>query len=157
MGAYIAWKENYSVGDNTIDNQHKQILAMISDLHTAIEGGREQSAIKAILDRIVLYTMSHFNHEEHVMQACGYPDFANHKEQHDQMRRTTEGFRTNLQVITGRDVLRLLKSWWTSHIQAEDQCYVPYLRAATSHSKMPGAPIQPANPVNWGGQTPTYR
>ena len=157
MSAYVAWKEEYSVGDRTIDSQHMQIIDIINDLHTAIDAGGDRQAITSILDRVILYTMSHFDHEERVMQACGYPDLANHKELHERMRRTTEGFRTNLELITGRDVLRLLKGWWINHIQAEDQCYVPYLSAAASRGNLPSAPTQPVSPVDWGGQTPTHR
>jgi hemerythrin len=155
---YVAWKEIYSVGDPTIDGQHKQILSAINELHAANMSGGGQMAMKGILDRIVNYTHSHFTHEENIMKACGYPDLANHQEQHDQMRRRTENMRENTKLITGNDLERMLKDWWTKHIQAEDQCYVPYLSAAIGKGvKLPSAATQPVGQMNWGGQTPTYR
>ena len=155
MSTYVPWKEVYSVGDPSIDAQHKQVLLMINELRDAIQTDNEHEKVKRLLDRMVLYTINHFNHEEQVMKACSYPDFDNHKAKHDQMRQRTEGLRINLKLVTGHDVSRFLKDWWTNHIMAEDQCYVPYLNAAARQRPLTGAPTQPVSPVNWAGQTPT--
>ena len=155
MSTYVSWKEFYSVGDPSIDAQHKQFLLLINELHDAIRAGNEHEKLKSLLDRMVLYTMNHFQHEEQLMQACGYPDFDNHKAEHDQMRRYTEGLRTNLNLVTGQDVSRFLRDWWINHIMAEDQCYIPYLSAAARQRPLTGAPTQSVGPINWPGQTPT--
>jgi hemerythrin len=154
MSKYVAWKDVYSVGEESLDAQHKQILSIINDLYDAIEAGREYDDRKAILDRMVLYAMSHFRHEEQLMQACGYPDFENHKAQHDQMRRRTAGLHANVTLVTGRDLLSFLKDWWTNHIQSEDKCYVPYLHAAAPQRSLGPAATQSVGPVDWLGQTP---
>jgi hemerythrin len=138
MAAYVVWKEMYSVGEPSLDDQHRQILSIINDLYLAREAGREYSELGALLDRMVAYTMSHFEHEERLMREWNYPDFDNHKAQHDQMRRRTAGLRSNVNLVTGHDLLSFLKSWWTSHIQAEDKCYVPY-RTAAQHGELAGA------------------
>lgn len=155
MVAYAKWKSEYSVGDESIDIQHKQILALISELHAAVQEGREYSGLKEPLDRMVAYTINHFKHEEQKMQACGFPDFANHKATHDQMRHRTEDLRKNITLVTARDLLRFLKDWWINHIMSEDQCYVPYLSAAARQRTSGAAPTQPVNPMTWPGQTPT--
>lgn len=157
MSAYAAWKNEYSVGDESIDAQHKQMLAIIGDLHTAIQAGREYGGLQEPLDRIIAYAMIHFTHEEQKMQACGFPDFQNHKALHDQMRRRTEDLRKNITLVTARDLLRFLKDWWINHIQAEDQCYVPYLSAAARQRPLSAAPAQSVGPVDWRGQTPSYQ
>jgi hemerythrin len=154
MGAYVAWKPYYSVGEPSLDAQHKQILSILDDLYAAINAGREHEQIAVLLDRMVLYTMSHFKHEEQVMQECSYPDFENHKGLHDGMRRRTAGLRTNVDLVTGRDLLCFLKDWWISHIQGEDKCYVPYLSAAARKGQSTAAPAQSVGPVDWLGQTP---
>jgi hypothetical protein len=35
----------------------------------------------------------------------------------------------NANLITGRNLLLLLKEWWCNYIQQEDKKYVPYLAA----------------------------
>jgi hemerythrin len=37
----------------------------------------------------------------------------------------------NLNLVTARDMLVLLKDWWLEHIQGEDKKYSPYLGAVT--------------------------
>jgi hemerythrin len=138
MATYVSWKSHYSVGENSIDAQHRQILAILNDLYVAMDTGREHEELKRLLDRLVLYTMTHFEHEEEIMRACAYPDFENHKAEHDQMRRRTTGLHANVNLMTGRDLLSFLKDWWCNHIQAEDQCYIPYL-SATGHKRLTGA------------------
>jgi hemerythrin len=130
MNTYVTWKDFYSVGEHSLDAQHRQILSILNDLYGAMDAGREYDEIKRLLDSLLRYTMTHFAHEEYVMRACGYPDFDNHKAEHDQMRRRTAGLRTNVNLVTGRDLLSFLKDWWCNHIQSEDQCYVPYVSAA---------------------------
>jgi hemerythrin len=152
MGAYVTWKPYYSVGEESLDAQHKQILSMVNDLYAAMDAGREHDELKRLLDRMLLYALGHFKHEEQMMLACDYPDFNNHKAQHDQMRRRTAGLRANVNLVTGRDLLCFLKDWWISHIQGEDQCYVPFLSAAARQRRLTGAPTQPVGPVDWLGQ-----
>jgi hemerythrin len=156
MSSYAPWKSIYSVGDESIDSQHKQILALISDLHTAIEENGGFTGLEEPLDRLVAYTMTHFRNEEHVMKACSFPDFQNHKALHDQMRRRTEELRKNITLVTPADLLRFLKDWWTNHIRTDDQCYVPYISVA-NRNRSSAAPTPSIGPIDWRGQTPTHR
>jgi hemerythrin len=129
--ATIAWKPYYSVGDASIDAEHKQVLSFFDNLHYALDTGRERDELKRLLNCLLRYTMTHFKHEEQMMLACGYPDFENHKSLHDQMQKRTAALCANVNLITARDLLGILKAWWCDHIQAEDKCYVPYLNVAT--------------------------
>ena len=157
MSTYVPWKDFYSVGEESLDAQHRQVLSLINDLYDARNAGREYAELAAFLDRMVLYTMNHFKHEEQMMQACGYPDFDNHKAEHDRMRRRTAGLRTNVNLVTGSDLLSFLKDWWVNHIQSEDKCYVPYLSAAARQRGLPPAAAQAVGPVDWLGQTPAHQ
>lgn len=153
MNTYAPWKSSYSVGDESIDAQHKQVLAIISDLHAAIQSGREYGGLAETLDRMIAYMTTHFKHEEEKMRACGFPDLQNHKAEHDQMRRRMEDIRKNVALVTARDLLRFLRDWLVDHLQAEDQCYVPYLSAASRQRPSSAAPAQSVGPVDWLGQT----
>jgi hemerythrin len=156
MRKYIEWREFYSVGEESLDAQHKQVLSIINELYDAMESGKEHAERQRLLERLVKYTMTHFQHEEQLMQASGYPDFVNHKHEHDQMRSRTLGLRESLDLVTAHDLLRFLKEWWTRHIQSEDQCYVPYVAAAARQRRSAAAPAQAVGPVDWRGQTTTY-
>lgn len=156
MKSYVQWRTSYSVGEPSIDAQHKQILSIINDMYAAREAGKEHAERQKLLERLVQYTMTHFRHEEQIMLACGYSDFANHKKAHDRMRRRTLDLRDNLNLVTAHDLLCVLKDWWTNHIQAEDQCYVPFVSRTERSSRSTALPTQAVGPVDWRGQTTTY-
>ena len=131
MARYVAWKPSYSVGHAALDEQHRQILQIVNDLYSAMQGGDAQSVVKPLLERLLKYTHTHFAPEEQIMQECGYPNLEDHKELHATLRRKTAGLRANVGLVMGVDLLHFLRDWWLEHIQEEDQRYAPYARAAT--------------------------
>ena len=69
------------------------------------------------------------------------------------MLRRTLAYREHLELITAHDLLRFLKEWFTEHVQAQDQCYVPYLSAAVHQQRPAIAPAQAIGPIDRLGQT----
>jgi len=127
MNPYIVWKDFYSVDNPLLDAEHKQIIENINELYVAMNGPMDSVAKKRVLERLVQYTQTHFDHEEKIMQEVDYPDLAAHKALHDDMRRQTIELRTHLTLVTARDVLVFLKDWWLDHIQGEDKKYASYM------------------------------
>ena len=121
METYIAWKPYYSVGDPALDAEHQQIVKFVDELYASIAAGREDAKTKDILDRLIQYTFTHFEHEEQAMRECGYPNFDAHKAIHEQMRQRVAELRRNVGLVKGRDLLYFLKDWFTNHVQAEDK------------------------------------
>ena len=129
MAEYVAWKPFYSVGEPTIDAQHKQIIGMINELYTAVVAHKTDVDLKSIMDRLMQYTSRHFQHEEQLMRDWGFPELASHLLLHEQLRRRTLDLRNHLTLVTAQDLLAFLKDWWCNHIQDEDKAYTPYLEA----------------------------
>ena len=128
MATYITWKDHYSVNDPSLDAEHIRIIQYINDLYAALQNPtQDAAATKQVLDRLVQYTFTHFDHEEARMREIGYPNFEAHKAQHDDLRRRTVGLRTNVTLVTARDVLVFLKDWFVNHIQGEDKLYAAYM------------------------------
>ena len=132
MENYVEWKPFYGVGDASLDDEHKRLLAIIDELHTAIHTGNQKEEVQTVLDELTHYTMTHFDHEEHVMRGCGYPRFDAHKLMHDEMRRRTMELRTTPDAIAAKDLLQFVKNWWVRHIQNQDKDYAPYIDAIVS-------------------------
>jgi len=133
MIPYVTWKDFYSVGDPSIDAQHKQIIGAINELYEAMQKGKDRAVLKPILDRLLQYTLAHFEHEEQVMQEHEYPDFTQHKALHGMIRQKTMDLCEHAYLVTGHDLLRFLKDWWVGHIQGQDKKYSPYLELSGSH------------------------
>jgi hemerythrin-like metal-binding protein len=133
MAAYIAWKSFYTVNHPVLDAEHKQIIEYVNELYVAMNSPMDSEAKKRVLERLVQYTQTHFDHEEKFMREVDYPDLAVHKALHDDMRRRTIGLRTHLTSVTARDVLVFLKDWLLDHIQGEDKKYASYVEPAAAN------------------------
>lgn len=55
--------------------------------------GTVKAKLFQLLEGLVEYTEVHFAYEERLMQQAGYPEFAAHKAQHDDLSRRGRGFR----------------------------------------------------------------
>jgi methyl-accepting chemotaxis protein/hemerythrin len=131
---YIAWKAEFSVGDPSLDAQHRQIIELIDELHVATQRGVAYQAIRPFLDQLVQYTVNHFQAEEKLLAARQYPDLIPHQTLHEKMRQRTIALRDNAGLVTGRDLLVFLKEWWCNHIQEQDKKYAPYCCGALVRS-----------------------
>ncbi|MBN1589824.1 MAG: hemerythrin family protein [Pirellulales bacterium] len=132
MANQITWKNYYSVNEPSLDAEHKQIINCINDLYSALNDPKRVDLTKQILDALVQYTQTHFEHEEKLLKEVGFPTLDAHKALHDEMKRKTFGLRTHWTLVTNQDVLVFLKDWWIGHIQGEDKLYASYMPVATT-------------------------
>ena len=76
----IKWSEKYSVNNFLLDSQHKKLIAIINELHTAMKVARVNEIMQTIFDELIWYTKEHFRTEEQIMLKFNYPGFNEHKE-----------------------------------------------------------------------------
>ncbi|MCL3782450.1 hypothetical protein EMN47_18870 [Prolixibacteraceae bacterium JC049] len=119
----IEWKEEYSVGHNVIDAQHKRIIRMINELIANQEVSIHSEFISDLLNDIVKYGMEHFMVEEMLMKEYEYPFLDEHHKEHLQFKLNgavmcKKVFDNNETVP--RELLEYLKKWWLDHILKED-------------------------------------
>ena len=128
MKHYVHGSRSTASAMPPLDAEHKRLLGMVDDLYQAIQTGNEGVDFQDVLEQLANYTMTHFDHEERVMQQCGYPSL----EAHVPCTRRCGGaleFKANPDAIVGRELLQFLKNWWVRHIQNQDKAYAPYLDA----------------------------
>ena len=126
------WKDAYSVNMTTIDFQHKRLFQMAAELHRAMIAGAAKASLSQLLQGLMQYTVVHFAYEERLMQEAGYPEFAAHKAQHDDLSRRVREFQKDFEegrIATGITLLQFLKEWLQKHIMESDHKYAPYLKA----------------------------
>ncbi|MDO8301720.1 MAG: bacteriohemerythrin [Sedimentisphaerales bacterium] len=129
----FAWSDNYSVGVQRIDLQHKQLFAMINELHQAMASGKGNETVGKVLDGLILYTRTHFATEEKLMLEKHYPDYAAHKQAHDTFAVQATDLLAKVKSGKGMvtlPVMNMLKTWLKEHILQQDQAYSPYLSGA---------------------------
>ena len=129
---FVQWKDEYSVGIELIDNDHKKLIALINDLETAVHYNAGDEFERKALNAMVDYTQTHFKLEEDLMQEHDYPDFEAHKGQHDQMISNVEVYLSDYDKhghkVLGK-IAEYLKLWLIEHINGTDRKYVPHLHA----------------------------
>ena len=89
---FVEWKDDYSVGIDSIDQQHKKLLNLINQLQTAVDYSTGEQFEREALDELVDYTKTHFTYEEGLMRDNDYPDFEPHKAQHEKMFEKSEKY-----------------------------------------------------------------
>ena len=130
--ASLSWNDNYSVNIREIDDQHKRLLALVGNLHTAMLQGQGKQALGKILDGVVAYAASHFAAEERLMKAHGYPEFDEHRQIHARMTQKVLDIQKQYhqgQVNITLDTMKFLEDWVTKHIMGTDKKYGPFLNS----------------------------
>jgi hemerythrin len=147
MDDFVAWSDELSVGIEEIDDQHKELVALVNEMHRAIHERHGSEAVHGILERLADYTRIHFAVEESLMRILHYPDYEAHREQHreliNHMRELREKVATGKTAI-GFELMHFLKVWLTRHIMASDKEYGAYFI---------GMGVKPANKrKSWVGR-----
>lgn len=130
--ALLTWTDRYSVGIKEIDEQHKQLINMINELHEAMLAKQGKEALMTVLNKLANYCVSHFAMEEKLLSTHGYPEFADHKDKHVKM--TTKVKALIADVQSGKstisiEVMQFLRDWLDKHIMGTDKKYGPFLNS----------------------------
>lgn len=128
--ALFNWTEDYSVKVNGLDNQHKKLVDLINDLHSAMKEGKSKEVLGRIINELISYTKFHFTAEENLMLQNKYPEYAKHKEEHEAFTKKVMEFEEKFSrgsVVLSQEIIIFLKDWLINHIQGTDKNYSPYL------------------------------
>ena len=129
----VKWSREFSVGVEELDQQHQQLIKMLNRLLSPRETiDTHSETISETLLAMTRYAQGHFKTEESLMEAYGYPDLQEQKQQHRAYRKKTVGLSmdTTLGVDTVPEtLLSYLYDWWIHHILDEDMKYKPFFAA----------------------------
>lgn len=126
----IKWKEEYSVGIELIDNQHKRLFEIADKAYELLKNDYytdKYDRIVTILQELKHYTVFHFNAEEKYMESIGYKRLLSHKVQHDDFIDKINSYDLDKvdqdqdRYIT--DLLDFIINWISNHILHTDKKY----------------------------------
>lgn len=116
----MQWDSRHSVGNETLDDQHRNIVALCNALADCLAdagaaGDKQDREFRRIFDELMALSREHFATEEALLAASGYPMLDEHRNERDEFDYlaaeiiTTENF--------DKDELQsFLALWWTGHI-----------------------------------------
>lgn len=131
----IPWKDEFALGIEEIDEQHKRMLSIINKLFTLFEDEKynDQDEINKIIKEMTDYANYHFATEEKYFDIFNYEKKAAHLEIHNQYRLKISNWHKCYQELCDRKVFfeisGYLQDWWTWHINNTDREYVAFFKA----------------------------
>lgn len=128
------WKEDFSVNVQMIDDQHKELFKLGTELYTLVsakDGIDRYDEIMVVIGRLSDYTVEHFDYEEGVMKDNNYDNFDEHKRQHDAFVSKIQSIKAEdvdvRQRKIGMDLIVFVSNWIENHILVTDMKYKEFL------------------------------
>jgi hemerythrin len=119
----LEWKPEFSVGDAAIDHEHELMIQQINALYDQLGSSVDAEAVEAALGEIHADISAHFALEERLMREANYSEYADHKEDHeellDQIHELIDDYHRNPE--SGQELLSLkLPDWFGRHFATFD-------------------------------------
>ncbi len=130
--AFLQWKDDYSVGVDRFDEQHKKLIDLVNRLNDAMAQRRASEELELVLDEMVDYAAYHFSEEEMAMKSVRYTDYYNHVAKHREFVEQVKQFQKDYKdgkLMMSLEVMNFLKDWLIQHIQGTDKLYGECLNA----------------------------
>ncbi|MBL4823111.1 MAG: bacteriohemerythrin [Colwellia sp.] len=136
----LIWNEGMSVGIDAIDEDHKQIIAILAKLTSADHGETSKQTINAIFTELEHYVSLHFAREEALLEQICYADITAHKASHqnfiEQLPLLKQQWLTEDCLACSEKITTFLHQWLVKHILVEDLDYVSSVyKSSNSASK----------------------
>ena len=148
MEPYIRWRDDWLMGIEVLDNQHRLLadilnrLVRVCQAEHAAEGFDDQQrreTLGALMDELYRQTSEHFTTEESMMKREAYPGYASHAREHKmllaELKSTFSEPLQNADCGLKLDIIKSLKSWFVAHVSSSDRQFAGYMR-----SRSPAAP-----------------
>ena len=126
------WRDDFLVGNESIDAQHMELFKMINEFHTGIrtDGLMARVFFVKMIQRSMQYIKSHITTEEDFMQRGEYPLFEEHKKLHDDFIAEVTRRVHNIETEGNpdpTDIVQYLTNWIIHHIADSDKKFAPYI------------------------------
>ena len=128
--ALLTWNNKFSVGVQSLDDQHKRLIGILNELHAAMMKGQAQSVAGPLLDKLLNYALEHFSTEERMMSDAKFAGLAQHRASHQELAGNVGDYVVRYRKGDSAmyvQLLNFLRDWLTNHMQKEDQEYGPSL------------------------------
>lgn len=127
----ILWKEEYTIGLETIDQQHRKFIDILNKLSKSFLSQDDRKEVAIVLKELEEYAENHFAFEEKYFRDFNYEDSEEHKKHHEVFRSQIQSFWEQLKnenELLKYDLLQFMDNWLTAHIVKEDKKYVECFR-----------------------------
>lgn len=120
----FTWNENYSVGFDEVDNQHKKFFILSDEVIKYIGDGECAENISSKIKELHNYALWHFNTEKIYMEKCRYEFVDEHLTDHAKILNKINSIQKDVGKFDsdfGSELMVILKDWFINHILVIDK------------------------------------
>jgi len=128
----VSWNDDFLVGNESIDAQHKQLVKLTNDFYAGVRTGKLKAKVYFLqtIKGAVEYVRNHFTNEEEIMREINFPLYDEHKRLHEdfvaEVIREISLFEEE-ENPNPEGFVKYLMNWIFQHIANSDKKYVPFL------------------------------
>jgi hemerythrin len=119
----LDWKDEYSVGIDAVDHDHKELISLINRLYEQLETPDAGLTVPAFFGDLLKEIGAHFALEEKFMRDHSYARLETHKADHerllDELRDMMEAFEHAVEVDSV-ELAERLSAWFSRHFRTHD-------------------------------------
>ena len=124
----LEWKHEYSVGNQKIDMQHKELFTIVNNFINYTNddiSGADKEFLRSLLEPAVRFIRKHFETEETILSKTEYQDLDKHTHEHQSfLAALTEKINEIIEKKEGCSINTLLsfvKEWYLNHLLTLDK------------------------------------
>ena len=121
--ALLEWKDEFAVGIEPVDFEHRELIALINALHANLSAPESALTVSEFLGEIYAKIAAHFALEERVMRERGYDQYADHKADHERLLDDIRDIMDDYELRGAFDEETLatqLRDWFATHFSTKD-------------------------------------
>lgn len=142
-GFVVEWREGFKIGVSQVDAEHRHLFTLVKSLSA--------QNVNDTLGELLDYVVTHFTHEQELMESSGFPDFQQHLHLHEQFSQQVAEF-----LSTGSDwpeervqeLRKFLNKWLVGHILTHDLRFGRWYQEH-GHAVTPQPVVTPRPKVGW--------
>jgi len=125
------WKNDFRIGLEDIDAQHKIFLGYINQCYDAVTTKKQTGVPPDLIKKLKAYAKIHFSFEEHIMEFNGFPELERHQDLHryfiKEIQKLEKSHLAGESSANLKNVLAMMREWFLNHILIEDKKLALYL------------------------------
>lgn len=129
----MQWDPGLETGIEEIDFQHKQLFSIVNQFLEACEQDKCREEIDGVLKFFEDYSAEHFATEEKLQQQYAYPDYAAHKQAHEEFVKNYTDLKKHYQdegtsFYVALRTYEIIVDWFIQHIAVVDKKLCDFLK-----------------------------
>ncbi len=129
----IELADEFLTGHETIDSYNLELLNKANQLIAALKLGEGDAEVGELMDYLQTSITAHFEEEEKLQEAVSYPDYENHKAEHQEFIYEFKKIKEQYELEGANfaisiELMNMIINWLADHVIEKDKHFVESLK-----------------------------